>query len=966
VTRVRGLASVAVLGWLVGGVPWALLRFGDWPITGLPRTDQLRDLADTALSDAAIFAVLTVAAWAVWASFTAAVLAESLAAARGVNARRLAVVGPLQRPAQALVAAVVLALTLPQGPRPAYAASSAVPTPRAATTEVIPVTAVTYATPVSVPETREAEADPADDRIITVARGDSAWSIAEEHLGDGMRWRELWDANRAVVQPDGSSWTDPQVLRSGWQLHLPPSDQPPAAPTADATSHTSYTVEQGDTLSELADEVLGDPLRYPEIYDASRHLDQPGGRHLTDPDLIIPGWTLHIPSEPAPTQPVATPAPPSEPPPNPPVASGPPVPPDPPTTATPATTTTQPRPTDDAPAPPSTGDASPAAADSDDRTARQPVGPLGIAGGFLAAGLLGAVATRRRVQRMRRTPGAQLPAVPDEGRAAADAAADLDIDLAATVDCELRMLGSALADGARIPAPIVATVDDGHLELLLDRSETPPPPGWSADAGGRIWRCPLRADLPDDPSPGPAWLPALVTIGSLEDRGLMVNAEAFGAIGITGDVAAASALARSVAVELALSCLADVPGVHLVGDAVGDLDGIPNVTTHRDLESALAAVEAQTSAIAGALGSTGLRTAAELRCRAPEEGWPPAVIVARAADSEDGVQMRLIGRCRERAGLVAFLIGGCPPGATEITVAADAASIPALGLHCAVQQLDEQAVASMASWLKAAEATPEIAEEEPLTLFPAAEVAGREGSIPDEPRLHLRLLGPVGVDGADVRPQQLALLCYLALHPDATADALRDAVWGGKAPTRERFLNTIHELRRVVGADVLPTSTDGRYRLRHVWCDATAFEQHLAAAAEAPSQLAAELRAALELVAGPPLTYESRHRRHYRWVDVGNHTSRWERIVADAAHDLATTSLDDGDVDLARWAAERGLIASPGSETLTCDLVSAHLAAGDRNTAERVVDEYSRTAEDLGLDDAAQTLHDLLEERRAS
>ena len=52
--------------------------------------------------------------------------------------------------------------------------------------------------------------------------------------------------------------------------------------------------------------------------------------------------------------------------------------------------------------------------------------------------------------------------------------------------------------------------------------------------------------------------------------------------------------------------------------------------------------------------------------------------------------------------------------------------------------------------------------------------------------------------------------------------------------------------------------------------------------------------------------------------------------------------LHEGDDDLARWAAERGLLGCPGNETLTADLVRAYLAGGDHNTAERVVDVPSR------------------------
>ena len=57
-----------------------------------------------------------------------------------------------------------------------------------------------------------------------------------------------------------------------------------------------YIVERGDTLWDFADEQLDDPTRYPEIVAASEEITQPDGRQLTDPDLILPGWTLHVPT----------------------------------------------------------------------------------------------------------------------------------------------------------------------------------------------------------------------------------------------------------------------------------------------------------------------------------------------------------------------------------------------------------------------------------------------------------------------------------------------------------------------------------------------------------------------------------------------------------------------------------------------------------------------------------------------
>ncbi len=51
-----------------------------------------------------------------------------------------------------------------------------------------------------------------------------------------------------------------------------------------------YTVKSGDSLSKIAKEFYGDPMKYPTIFDANKPM-------LKDPERIYPGQVLRIPSE---------------------------------------------------------------------------------------------------------------------------------------------------------------------------------------------------------------------------------------------------------------------------------------------------------------------------------------------------------------------------------------------------------------------------------------------------------------------------------------------------------------------------------------------------------------------------------------------------------------------------------------------------------------------------------------------
>ncbi|MEI2654665.1 MAG: LysM peptidoglycan-binding domain-containing protein, partial [Microthrixaceae bacterium] len=208
--------------------------------------------------------VLTLAAWVAWATFAAAVVVEFVAGIRGIQAPRIAFAGPFQRSARTLVAGVLLMLSLLQSAGPSYAsvprATAATVTPASFAHEspqpghVIEVTIASARTTYDASSSDESAPtnDPQDAApVIEVERGDSPWSLAEAHLGDGLRWRELYEINRGLPQPDGPSWTNPELIVPGWQLRLPGAPQNPALQSPVETTDAAevvHVVQRGDTL----------------------------------------------------------------------------------------------------------------------------------------------------------------------------------------------------------------------------------------------------------------------------------------------------------------------------------------------------------------------------------------------------------------------------------------------------------------------------------------------------------------------------------------------------------------------------------------------------------------------------------------------------------------------------------------------------------------------------------------------
>jgi nucleoid-associated protein YgaU len=97
-----------------------------------------------------------------------------------------------------------------------------------------------------------------------IVSGDTFVSIAEAWLGDETRWSLIARENPTV---------DPQRLKIGQRIFLPPKDAASTAappPPTVAAGETIHTVESGETLIEIAREVLDDGSRWEEIHRLNR------------------------------------------------------------------------------------------------------------------------------------------------------------------------------------------------------------------------------------------------------------------------------------------------------------------------------------------------------------------------------------------------------------------------------------------------------------------------------------------------------------------------------------------------------------------------------------------------------------------------------------------------------------------------------------------------------------------------
>lgn len=530
--RLRGLAATLALLALLAGLPAVLLALGPGGAPTGPWPDILTRPDDGRVT----LLILKAAAWVIWAILALVIVAEIIAVARGVRAPRLPGLHWGQAPARRLVTtAMLLFVGLPT------VANTATAIPAVTAPLHVDVEDAPAKVPVVDALASHASAHQTT-RTHTVRSGESLWSIAEQHLGSGRRYPEIAQLNKDRLH--GNS----DFLQPGWVLTLPSATQ----------SEDTYTVRSGDTLSAIASARIGDADAWPALFKASRYTTQPDGQRLTDPDLILPGWTITIPSPDAgqkPKSPSGTTEPatlPATPPPS-----------APPTTAasapneSPAGASAQPT---TAPAPETIAAAQPSHDDVDTDSHTAPAwllaGLVG-AGSILGGGLFLTLARRRRAQFRARRPGRTIATPPPHVAPVEKTLqrASASIPTINQLDACLRFLGSSGVDGT-VPDLRAAELLLGRLVAHLSQPALLHEPWQRADIDDDT-RWFLAVDTEDvhrSPDSVRAPYPLLVSIGK-DGHGntWLANLEPAGVVSITGDPTFADDFARYLAAEIAVN-----------------------------------------------------------------------------------------------------------------------------------------------------------------------------------------------------------------------------------------------------------------------------------------------------------------------------------------------------------------------------------------------------------------------------
>lgn len=824
----RSVTALVALTALLGGVPWALSRFVGWPLPRvIPSWSEVSEaLKGASISDDVLIKSLASVTWVAWAVLASCFVAEGRAWLRGREARDL----PLAGLVQPIVRELVVSATLLFGSlRPA---GQAYATPRSTPVVMLTAGEAVAAAALAAAATPGPRAETQLPTCVVVPR-DSLWKLAENHLGDGIRWRDIWELNQDRTFPDGRRFIDASLINPGWVLSMP----------ADATGLSALTNGRPETVPP------------PDL----------------PPRAAAPA-VAPIPSAAA----------------------------EPESPTTPPMTTLAPSNGLDAPA---TGDNPAIVADPADDPDFA-VAPILAGSALVAAGVIASLSRLRRRQLRNRVAGRMIR-LPEPEAAHAEvhlrrASVDAPFD---RLDLALRVLAHCLAQREAGPCPVITAVSAGPaaIEILLTETVTAPAGRFDVAADGQAWSLPtevLDSDLRPiaDTRGGPA--PALVTVGTIDERSVLVDLEAGSRTLLGGDPADAERLLWTMAVDIATSNRADDVNLLLVGQPPTGLDSLDRVRTVADLDAVIDEIEAEAAAVTASLAERRCSTTFAARIADPSDTLTPTVVLVVARAEEPALD-RLLKAAEEYHGLAVVVAGEidgdfdrelCVEGETLIVkpvgLRLSPASLPADVLAATGELFATAVDLSPGDQLNLGFRSAVRPRSEALTIGPnELPLTFDENNAPVVPPGHVlvRVLGAVEVVGGNQpidRRRSIELFVYLALHPEGVDDVrLRTVLWPDSAPTQAAFNETVSRARRLVGLDPegkhhLFLVDNGRYRVGPYVATDAALLESLASGGDSQD--------VLRLVRGLP--FESTH-RGYEWAHAEGQAHRLSALLDEFRHE---------------------------------------------------------------------------------
>jgi len=894
------LAFVALLALLVG-VPFALAVTAGWPF---PETFEPMEWLKQDISVGTFLSILTFVVWLAWAQFTACVLVEMKAALSGVGVPgRVPGAGPSQLLARQLVAAVLLVgataasftpglsqlgQSLDGNQRPTVAAAQQTPGLFAQQQEQASGAAAALAEQASHAEAAASTGarQQGDTKFYRIQppegrHHDSLWEISERHLGDGRRYKEIFELNKDRTQPDGSKLSEASLIRPGWIMEMP------------GDARGGELVEMPDEAPELSPEAR----QQIRDYDRTGDHAQGGGGGAAE---------VSVPEQ----RPAPAPAPDE--------AGG-------QEHAAPARETS----TFGLP----------------EALLAAPLLAAGLLGALghrrrqaLWQSAFAGIGGRRGMEPP--TPTGDAQDVQDALLVGADPEGVRLLDRSLR-----GLAASLAAESRPLPTVYAAWLTKGDLHLQLAQPSGKPPAPWQLGQDETLWMLAKddagRYEDADTAAP----FPGLVSLGTMDDSRLLLNLEAVpGIVSLSGSEADRAAVFASVAAELATNGWSDRMTITLVGFGEDLTPLAPSRLRHLDgIEALIETMEAETRQRRGALGAAGHDSVLTGRTGpAQHTRWAPhLVLLAAEPSAEDAVTLAELAADASRLG-IGYLVGtgdGELPGAAwEMQITGEGRLLaPLLGLELDAQLLpaaQQRAVVELF-----VDADPERGPDGPGDTPPFLVDVSEQG----RPAVYARLVGPYEIIGLDTPDGERSALLHealalLLLHREGVHPrVLSSALWprGVTDDVREAL---IERLRAWLGTDPdgtprLGADATGRLTLaKSVVSDLDVLRSlyHEATQGRGVDSRAVRgrlLTDALVLVRGPLLA--DRPEGRYRWLGHEIVDAQLPLLVADTGLALSEFHMEKDRAEKAIEALNAALRTASSDERLWNELLRATHALGD-------------------------------------